>query len=163
MPEHRHALFSVRPKWAELILSGQKTVELRRVTPKYLGPGSVIVLYQTGSTRRVCTGIVGEAEVVRVAGDEAPWPSMWYHKAGFESVSDVYRYWAGASSPCAIWLRGARRYARPIGLNGGVLLVPDTGIWRASSPRPPQSFRYLTDDQLAAIRREAGLEDHDAT
>jgi predicted transcriptional regulator len=140
-------LLSVHPKWADLILSGQKTVELRRVTPKRLKPGMAVVLYQTG------TGIVGEATVSSVctrrplpAGTSKPYSGM--HE------TEALVYLAGASSPCAIWLRGARRYARPIPLPimrgmGG----PDEWL------DAPQSFHYLSDNLLAAIRREAGEEE----
>ena len=40
------ALFlSVRPTFAQLILSGSKTVEVRRVVPRSVQPGSLVLVY----------------------------------------------------------------------------------------------------------------------
>ena len=45
-------LMSVRPQYAEKILRGEKTVELRRVRPR-VAPGDVIVMYVSSPEREV--------------------------------------------------------------------------------------------------------------
>ena len=151
-------LLSIKPKWAELILAGSKTVELRRVTPKRLKPGMAVVLYETGN------GIVGEAECERVERwrtalgrycryDGSFDEDGWYAAAGLTRF-EAERYWRGfqSASACAIWLHGAVRYPRTIPLPIMRGMVSE-GRWLDA----PRSFHYLTAYQLAAIRREAGM------
>lgn len=46
-------VLALKPKWLELILSGKKTAEFRRVMPKVLVPGDKVYLYQGGALHGV--------------------------------------------------------------------------------------------------------------
>lgn len=50
--EKKYVLMSIKPVYAELIKSGEKTVELRRVLPK-IKDGDVIVVYETTPIQRI--------------------------------------------------------------------------------------------------------------
>ena len=75
--EKKYVLMSIKPVYAELIKSGEKTVELRRVLPK-IKDGDVIVVYETTPIQRItmtCTvkGILSceTRELWRDAGHQA--------------------------------------------------------------------------------------------
>jgi hypothetical protein len=55
----RTVLFSIRPFYANKILAGQKTVELRRRFPEVGMPGSTAMIYCTNPVR----AIVGSAQM----------------------------------------------------------------------------------------------------
>lgn len=66
-----HALFvSVKPRFAEKILAGEKSVELRRVRPS-VTPGTLVIFYASSPTREVVG--TGRADLrERLAGFEPP-------------------------------------------------------------------------------------------
>lgn len=53
-------LISLKPKWAKLILSGEKTIEVRRTVPRFEGVPFKIFLYETKSENGR-GAVVGEA------------------------------------------------------------------------------------------------------
>lgn len=114
-------LMSIRPRFAEAILEGEKTFELRRKPPG-LEPGARIVIYASAPTCHV----VGWFEVARVIIDSphALWPRV-RDRAGV-SRAEFRRYFAGSKVAHAIEIRTAERVA-PVAL----------------PIRPPQSWQYL--------------------
>ena len=124
------ALISVRPRFAQDILSGVKTTELRRRAP-VCKPGDVLIVYETSPTK----AIVGFAIVSRV--DDDCTKTLW-HSARFSagvSYAEYRSYFDGASRGVAIHLKEAKPLKRPIALNEA----------RSPAPafRPPQSWCYL--------------------
>lgn len=121
---------SVKPKYAKQILSGEKTVELRRNRPR-LSNGSLVVLYVSSPVKAV----LGAFYVDRVvaASPDALWPLV-------EAASGLTReeydaYYAGATQGIGIFVRSAHRIKTPYQL----------ADLRRDSPHfhPPQAFRYL--------------------
>src|SRR5436305_816248 len=62
MPAEQVALFlSLKPLYAEMLLDGRKTIELRRVKPA-ANPGSTVLLYASSPIKT----LVGQAEVANI-------------------------------------------------------------------------------------------------
>lgn len=118
------AVFALKPEWADLILSGTKTVEIRRSRMKRMIDRMLI--YRTG------TGlIVGEA---RVKGMHAAPPEIIWRGYGTESriPKNLFEEYAkGADRLYAYRLENPIRYGKPKTLS-------DIGLKRA-----PQSWCYL--------------------
>src|SRR5215204_963173 len=94
------ALFvSLKPRFAEMILAGEKTVELRRVRPA-VSPGALVVLYASSPVKEV----VGTG---RVAAIEASSPSaLWNSHGPLSGLSrrEFRGYFAGVGEGVAISL-----------------------------------------------------------
>ena len=120
-------LLSVKPRFAEAILSGKKTFEFRRALFRREDI-STVVLYASSPTRKV----VGEFtidEVLSLALD-ALWGAT---RAGGALDRDYFdQYFQGRTTGHALKVKRVRRYRSPLCLRA------DFGI-----DRPPQSFCYL--------------------
>lgn len=134
---------SIRPRFAQSILDGTKTVELRRRAPN-LEPGDTVVVYETSPTK----AIVGWATVENV---ETTTPAaLWHRVHGKAGVSrrEYDAYFAGAPSASAIHLSRVFALRTPIVLDDIRVRWP----WL----RPPQSYRYVSLTRSAtAIKRIA--------
>jgi predicted transcriptional regulator len=129
---------SLKPRFAEMILCGDKTVELRRVAPT-LAPGALVILYASSPQMQV----VGNG---RVAALETASPTALWQRHGAEcglSRSEYRAYFAGVGRAVAIVLEDVRR------LPEGVPLARLRELWTGF--RPPQSWRYIDADQAAAL------------
>lgn len=129
-------LLSIHPRYAEMIMSGRKKVELRK---KRIRDGvENLIIY---STAPICK-IVGSIEIVKV---EVSSPqeifSEYKDLIGIEKT-EYFRYYEGHKSAIAILL-GEPRPIKPRPLND---VVP-----RA---RPPQSYIYVSDEILNRIHSE---------
>jgi predicted transcriptional regulator len=129
---------SLKPRFAELILCGEKTVELRRVAPS-VDPGALVILYASSPVMEV----VGTA---RVAALETASPTALWHRHGAEcglARNDFRAYFAGVRKAVAISLEEVRR------LEQAVPLAELRRRWAGFSP--PQSWRYLDAERAAAL------------
>lgn len=134
----RTLMLSVKPRFAEAILQGRKTIELRRRCPR-VESGMPIILYATAPRM----ALVGKALVRSVASD---WPgALWNRVKDLAEVSrKEYRdYFAGATLAYGIELTAAERLASEIPL--AQLRQSIAGF------HPPQSFRYLAATQLSLL------------
>ena len=120
-------LLSVKPRFAEAILSGQKTFEFRRALFRRQDIRTV-VLYASSPTCKV----VGEFTIDRVLSSGLD--SLWQTTHGGGAIDREYfdRYFQGRSVGYALQVKRPRRYGSPL------CLRKDFGILH-----PPQSFRYL--------------------
>lgn len=126
------ALFlSVRPKYAEKILQGMKTVELRRMRPS-VSRGDLLLLYVSSPVKEV----KGMSVITRVTSSRPD--KLWKlirHKASV-TKDEFDGYFQGAEVAVAIHLSYVKRFALPIALPSLREFWPGF--------RPPQSYRYLT-------------------
>jgi predicted transcriptional regulator len=123
-------LLSVRPVFADQIVAGSKTVELRRVRPTS-GPGTQVLIYSTSPTMAlVASALVDRIEVRSV---EAHWPHV-RTRAGI-GKRDYRHYFTGAEIAVAIWLADVRPLGRSIALEE----LRERWPWF----RPPQSYCYV--------------------
>ena len=135
----RLLLISVKPEYAEMLLAGRKTVELRRVRPSIVG-GDWVLVYAS-SPRKALIGAF-RVKSITVASPGKLWKRFGAH-AGI-SREDFHDYFRGAPSGAAIHVGKTIRFADP----------PSLSRIRESVPsfHPPQCFSYLV----------AGSEMHDA-
>lgn len=136
--DDRALLLSVRPRFAELILVGAKTVELRRVRPN-IPPGAVALIY---SASPICA-LVGVGAIVAVHVDDRD--RIWHRHGELTGITraEYDEYFKGSPDAVAIALRAVRRLPRPLALPQ----LRQGYAWF----RPPQSFRYLTSEQIASL------------
>jgi predicted transcriptional regulator len=129
---------SLKPRFAEMILCGDKTVELRRVAPT-IALGALVILYASSPQMQV----VGKG---RVAALETASPTAVWERHGREcglSRSEYRAYFAGVGQAVAIVLEDVRR------LSEAVPLAKLRERWAGF--RPPQSWRYIDAAQAAAL------------
>lgn len=144
-----NAIFlSVKPKYAHEILSGRKTVELRRTRPRQIGNGGLVVLYASAPVKAV----VGTANVERIvnAAPDALWP-MVQNQAGI-SREEFDEYFSGVDEATGIFIRSPEFTARPYHLAEIRRDYP--------SFHPPQAFRYLQSMGEWAFQLLARLRDN---
>lgn len=139
MPAEKNALLlSLRPRFVELLLRGEKTVELRRVRPS-VGEGTLVLLYASSPTMQ----LVGQARVgeIRCASLSKIW-SDYGHATGI-SREEYDQYFTGTTQAVAIALLDVQRLSTP---------RPLTDLrHRLAGFQPPQSYRYLDRRQVAAL------------
>jgi predicted transcriptional regulator len=138
MDEHERALLlSVRPQFAESILDGSKTAEIRRQRPN-VRPGTLVIIYAT----KPKGAIVGTA---RVSGMSQGTPDeIWERHKAHVGISreDFDNYLDGTTTAYALLLKRMQR------------LVPFLTLEEmraATSFQPPQSYRYVTQKMLDSL------------
>jgi predicted transcriptional regulator len=137
VPE-RALFLSLRPLYAEMILSGSKTVELRRIRPK-AEPGSLVIVYASSPVRH----ILGTC-IVEDIGSGTPDEIWRLHGPQTGIAWGVFsNYFIGIDQGVAITVRNARRLDEPIPL--------DVVRHHLKGFMPPQSFRYIGRDHAYAV------------
>ena len=123
-------VLSLKPRHAEAILAGSKTVEFRRTRPR-VRTATPALLYATTPVR----ALVGTCIVTAV---ESGHPAALWHAHGARSGLDhgeFLSYFEGLHTGSALSLASPRRLSRPIPL-----------LELRSTPNgfhPPQSFAYV--------------------
>ena len=132
-------VLSVKPIWADLIMSGRKTVELRRRFPRLSGGKVTALLYSTSPVMAM-VGIVHIEDTIILPPDE-----LWQHVAAHACVteSQYQAYFQGAKEAAALFL------GTPIPLPAPIPL----GLLRASANfAPPMSWRRAKPAELELVR-----------
>ncbi|WP_164496486.1 ASCH domain-containing protein [Streptomyces sp. ADI91-18] len=147
----RAMLLSVHPRFATAILAGTKTVEVRRQRVA-APPGTPVLLYATAPTM----AIVGMARIasVQVATPREVWTTS-RTSAGI-SRREYDEYMSGATRASGLSLEEPVSFEVP---------VPLASLRATGSFHPPQSYRYLTDEdvrKLAAATPSTGVALHKA-
>ena len=135
MATNHALLLSIRPRFVEMIFSGKKKVELRRVKPR-VQAGDLVVIYASGETK----GMVGAFEVEGVTA--ATPNSIWRKHNGGSGLTkrEFDSYFSEASIGYAIQIGKVWKIQEPIPLN--------TLRKRRAGFRPPQSYHYWCLDDL---------------
>ena len=128
------ALMSIKPVFADRILSGQKKVEFRRT--RFARAVSHVVIYATSPRNKV----IGFFEVVEV--DKGPPDELWARYADIGGIEEpeFRAYFGDESQGFAI------RVGRVVGLSAPIALE-NVGVAGSA----PQSFRYIDPAALAQI------------
>jgi predicted transcriptional regulator len=126
----RGILLSIKPQYADLILSGEKTAELRRVRPD-LESGDMVILYASSPV----SAIVGAFTVQDVREDEVE--TLWQAvgSQSFVSKPEFSSYFSGKDAGIAILIQDAAEISPQISLDK--LRRFYDGF------HPPQGYRYL--------------------
>lgn len=137
----RAVLLSVKPRFAEQILAGTKTVEFRRSWAAE--PVGLAVIYSS-SPIQCLVGFV-EIEGAVLASPASVWTKCRARGPGIER-KELMEYFAGKDQAYGILL--------------GQRVIPEEPIRPKSifkGFRPPQSFRYLTATELRRIGKQFGF------
>lgn len=139
----RRVLFlSVRPKYAERIMQGTKTVELRRACPD-VSEGDKVVLYISSPTKAVMA--ISVVDNICCAEPNKLWRKI-KDRVGV-TRPEFEDYFNGAKVGVAIQIRDVQELPRPITLSTLRNLWPDFS--------PPQSYRYFSAKEFSQLLRIA--------
>lgn len=133
-------LMSIRPQYAEKIFNRTKTVELRRIKPKFIQEGDLIFVYVSAPIK----SLVGAFSVASVMAK--PIPALWTDvkdQAGV-SYSDFISYFHGVEAGVAIFIKDVWLLPKPIHLSE--MQKEESGFY------PPQSFRYTSIQQVKSLQ-----------
>ena len=134
----RAVLMSIKPKYADLIFAGSKTIELRRVCPK-VGPGDLVLVYV--SSPRMA--LVGGFEVAGiVSGEPLALCRKWQANSGVEKETFLH-YFQGAAKAYGILI--GRTWMLPAATELKALRRRKGGF------HPPQSYRYVESEELVKL------------
>ena len=131
-------LLSVRPRFAEALVDGTKTVEMRR-RPMRLHAGTLCLLYASSPTRAL-TGALSVASVDHGTPDEL-WRRHGPHTALTREEYDSYLY--GRSTACALVVAAVIAFHTPVPL--------DELRRRNDAFAAPQSYRFVDHRELNAL------------
>ncbi len=132
-------LFSIKPMYADKILDGEKTVELRRRFTDAEVVGSLAFIYSTSPVRE----LVGYARIRDVRRLRVQ--DIWYEYHGASGIGKAAfdSYFAGRAEGYVIVLDDATRLPDS---------VPIADLRKRFGFVPPQSFRYVTREYQALLR-----------
>lgn len=138
LDQDRMIVLSLKPRFAEAILAGTKTVELRRTTPKIEVPTRAL-LYASTPAR----ALLGSCIITSV--NSAPLSDLWreYGSRADLPYHEFERYFKGVEVGTALTLDAQQPLPRRVPLQD--LRAKPRGF------RPPQSFSYVdskTGDRL---------------
>jgi predicted transcriptional regulator len=141
----RVLLVSIRPEFANLIFSGAKTVELRRRRPKLIRGGDWVAVYASSPVK----ALVGVFQISDIHEERISdlWKMLWNRAAITRDQFD--RYYSGKETGVGIGVRNVEKLQVPLELKE--LRV------RLANFTPPQSFRYLTYDEIRRVGITAAL------
>lgn len=105
-------VLALKPKWLELILSGKKTVECRRIMPKKLQVGDRIFLYCQGDLHGVCT-VYDIHHMQADDFDELMSLTEVFHENACLEQDAMGQYLWGGKAPGLIFLKVVMRYGYP--------------------------------------------------
>jgi predicted transcriptional regulator len=142
VPEATDAIISIHPDYADAILAGTKTVELRRRAPD-LPIGSRLWIYATQPIGAV-TGFVTIGQLTR--GDPV---ALWKEHGDGTGIDNAAfkAYFNGSQFGVAIGLSAARRVERPVTITQ-LRHIRDNF-------RPPRVLTRLTSEEARALRKLA--------
>jgi len=123
-------LLSVKPQFANCLVDGVKTIELRKSFPQGLASGTKMYIYSSSPQQK----IIGDCEIVSV--ERLPIDSLWKRAICEAMISweEFVAYFDGKADGVAITLQKPRRYTDPISLRK---FTSDNVV------SPPQSFQYI--------------------
>lgn len=135
--EGKAVLISIRPNYVKKIFSGEKKIEFRRRWPTQ--PVETLFIYATAPIQR----IVGLAKVVRVTqGTPTQLWNLAKEIGSGISRRKLFAYLNGSRKGVAIELGKFK----PV--PGGI----DPRLCFGPGFRPPQSYRYLKEDEILLIK-----------
>ena len=141
----RALLISIQPRFANAILDGTKTVELRRTMPT-LRPDALALIYSSSPTKAL-VGWATVEEVVRAT----PYALWREHKDATGVTSTEFKhYFANRADAYGLRLSAVNRAQDELSL----------AALRTHGLEPPQSWRYVAADLAETLRRQMSPPSH---
>ena len=133
-------LISIRPMWSQKIMSGQKTVEVRKTRPK-MNPPFKCYIYKCGNGK-----VIGEFLCDEIIEDRTYGHNEEFYRAACMSAYDAAAY--AMQSPLYGWhISDLRVYDHPRDLWEFTGLRQTRFGWEpVPITRPPQSWRYVEEE-----------------
>lgn len=134
----QHVLVSLRPRFADLVLDGSKTTELRR-GPSRISPGAIALVYSSSPVRALLGAVV--ITEVQTRAPSTIW-RRWGATTGLQK-RDFDDYTDGCEQVTALRLGSRCKFPEPI-------LLQDLRE-RSEGFVVPQSYRYVGADELGVM------------
>ena len=141
-------LLSVRPRFAHAILDGTKSAEVRRRFPSQ--PDRATVFLYSSTPERAVLGTVHLDAIDRPQADDV-W-NLYHDRIEIEEAS-LNDYLEDVDAAAILRISAPHRWDTP---------VPLSDLRRIIGVEPPQSFRYLDDDQSHRLTRLGSATDTQA-
>ena len=138
MDDRKFVLMSIKPQYAKLIKSGEKTNKLRKIAPK-VNAGDILIVYESMPVKRI-TAFCTIDEVI-IAEPEKLWERA--NEASGLSHDSFMRYFEGKSHAAGIKLRNVHLLKEP---------KPLSAI--SMNLRAPQSYRYLNQKEFLILTNQ---------
>jgi predicted transcriptional regulator/DNA-binding XRE family transcriptional regulator len=137
----RDVVLSIRPQYSNKIISGEKTVELRRRFPISAPRGTIAYIYSTSPVR----ALIGCAEISDVV--KLPISEIWekYSDSAGIAKNEFYSYFSGLDKGYVLKFKNARQLPRQLNL---------AELRERFDFEPPQSFLYVTPRLRSALENE---------
>lgn len=134
----KNVIISVKPEYALKIMSGEKTIELRRKFPVDHVEGGIALIYASSPIKK----IIGYAVIDRVK--EFSLNSLWKScgKKACVEKAFFYSYFDGLEYGFGISLKNVKKMKTPLDIER----MRNEFLFSA-----PQSFRYISDKELNKI------------
>lgn len=123
-------LMSIKPRFADAIFSGRKTIELRRKIGKAFHPEIKIIIYSSSPIKK----IVGEATIEKIEYGNVEAKKQHFCENAIVTEVEYDEYFEGCTIAYGIKLKDIKPYKNPISL----LKMREAGLI------PPQSYRYIS-------------------
>jgi len=135
----RALLISIQPRFANAILAGTKTIELRRTAPT-LQPEALAFIYSSSPTKALVGWATVEETVVATPTD------LWkeHQESAGVTSAEFEEYFSGTTSAYGLRLSTVIRADHEISLTA----------LRTYGLQPPQSWRYVPADLAEVLRRD---------
>lgn len=137
-------LISVKPEYASKIFEDKtKKVELRRVRTR-VKTGDIVFVY-VSSPKKTFIGFFEVDFVIEKSASKNDLKELWKQVKDHAGIKrqEFYKYYEGASVAVGIYFINAKKFETPIELNR----LKD----KISYLRPPQSYRYLNEEEYETI------------
>ena len=143
----RDVVLSIKPVYSEKILSGRKTVELRRRFPLANPIGALAYIYSTSPVK----AIVGSASISNVR--KLPLEEIWseFQSTAFIERDQFEKYFDKRDHGFALVLDHVRAFQRPF---------PLSELRERFGFEPPQSFLYAKHDLRRALEDDSAILSH---
>jgi predicted transcriptional regulator len=130
-PDNQPILISIKPRYAEEILSGTKTVELRRRFSRNAPLPTRALIYASGSVG----GLVGIMNIVEVVNSTPQ--SVWKRFGTKARVAreEYFAYFEGVDQAFALNIRMLAKFTR---------IISREEMLETFSIHPPQSYRFIS-------------------
>jgi predicted transcriptional regulator/DNA-binding XRE family transcriptional regulator len=137
----RDVVLSIKPQYSSKIISGLKTVELRRRFPTSAPKGTMAYIYSTSPTMAM-VGIAQIKEVIKISTSE-----IWdrFNDVAFIEKADFENYFKGVDEGCVIKFSNAHAFKNPL---------PLSELRARFGFEPPQSFLYAKLNLREALKDE---------